>query len=51
MPIGYHLQALSTDKSLDFNVFVWNVEPGIKFDYATGRSRIDRSMKVSDSTE
>ncbi len=51
MPIGYHLQALSTDKSLDFNVFVWNVESGVKFDYTTGRSKIDRSMKVSDSTE
>ncbi|KRN66643.1 DNA/RNA non-specific endonuclease [Pediococcus cellicola] len=51
MPIGYHLQALSTDKSLDFNVFFWNVESGVKFDYTTGRSKIDRSMKVSDSTE
>lgn len=49
MPIGYHLQALSTDKSLNFNVFVWNVEPGVKFNYATGRSQIDRSLKIAES--
>ncbi|WP_434520338.1 DNA/RNA non-specific endonuclease [Pediococcus sp. M21F004] len=51
MPIGYHLQALSTDKALNFNVFVWNVEPGVKFDYSTGRSRIDRSMKVTEQNK
>lgn len=49
MPVGYHLQALSTDGDLNFNVFVWNVEPGVQFDYATGRSRIDRSMRVAES--
>lgn len=48
MPLGYHLQALSTDQSLNFNVFVWNVEPGVKFDYKTGRSKLDSSMKVSE---
>ncbi len=46
MARGIHLQALSTDKTLDFNVYIYNVQPGISFDYATGRSRIDRSMQV-----
>ncbi|MEE6658140.1 DNA/RNA non-specific endonuclease [Pediococcus acidilactici] len=47
MPIGYHSEAISTDGSLNFNVFIWNVQPGVRFDYTTGRSRIDRSMTVS----
>ncbi|KRN94617.1 DNA/RNA non-specific endonuclease [Pediococcus stilesii] len=46
MPIGYHAEALSTDGTLNFNVFVWNVQPGVQFDYNTGRSRVDRSMTV-----
>lgn len=46
MPTGYHAEAISTDGSLNFNVFVWNVQPGVQFDYATGRSRVDRSMTV-----
>lgn len=48
MPTGYHVEALSTDGALNFNVFVWNVQPGVKFDYTTGRSQIDRSMTVAD---
>ncbi|PWG00595.1 DNA/RNA non-specific endonuclease [Levilactobacillus bambusae] len=46
MATGVHLQALSTDKELNFNVFIYNVQPGVKFDYATGRSVIDHDMKV-----
>ncbi|GEP24817.1 DNA/RNA non-specific endonuclease [Lentilactobacillus diolivorans] len=46
MARGIHLEALSTDKSLNFNVYLFNVQPNVKFDYATGRSTIDRSMKV-----
>ncbi|MCK8606834.1 DNA/RNA non-specific endonuclease [Apilactobacillus ozensis] len=46
MARGINLQALSTDKSLDFNVYIFNVQPGISFDYETGRSRIDRNMQV-----
>ncbi|GLB46140.1 hypothetical protein WR164_01190 [Philodulcilactobacillus myokoensis] len=46
MARGVHLQAISTDKTLNFNVYLFNVQPGIKFNYENGRSEIDRSMKV-----
>ncbi len=46
MARGVHLQAISTDKSLNFNVYIHNVQPNVKFDYLTGRSTIDRSMNV-----
>lgn len=43
---GVQLQAVSTDGSLDFNVFIFNVQPGFQFNYADGTSRVDRSMTV-----
>lgn len=46
MPYGVHLQAISTDDSLNFNVFIYNVQPGYIFDYQTGTSRVDKSMTV-----
>lgn len=46
MPRGYWLQALTTDRSLDFNVYLFNVQSGVRYDYKTGRSVIDRSVKV-----
>lgn len=46
MPKGYWVQALSTDGSLNFNRFIYNVQPGVKFDYSTGRSSIDSGMIV-----
>lgn len=46
MAKGVQLQAVSTDKTLNFNVFIWNVQPGIKFNYANGTSKIDRAMNV-----
>lgn len=46
MPKGINLQAVSTDGSLNFNVYLFNVQPGVSFDYATGRSRINRNMRV-----
>lgn len=51
MARGVHLQALSTDGSLNFNVYLFNVQPKVKFDYATGRSTIDSSMKVASVSE
>ena len=48
MARGVHLQALSTNGQLNFNVYIFNVQPKVKFDYSTGRSTIDRSMKVSE---
>lgn len=46
MAKGVQLQAISTDKSLNFNVFIYNVQPGISFNYADGTSTIDNNMKV-----
>lgn len=36
MARGINLQALSTDGTLNFNVFLFNVEPGVDFNYQTG---------------
>lgn len=46
MAKGVQLQAISTDKTLNFNVFIYNVQPGIKFNYTNGTSTIDNSMQV-----
>ncbi|GAA6237336.1 DNA/RNA non-specific endonuclease [Apilactobacillus micheneri] len=46
MASGVHMQALSTDETLNFNVYLYNVQPGVQFDYATGRSKVDKSMNV-----
>lgn len=46
MARGIHLEAISTNKSLNFNVYLFNIQPNIRFDYATGRSHVDRGMKV-----
>ncbi|MYV18165.1 DNA/RNA non-specific endonuclease [Furfurilactobacillus milii] len=46
MANGVHLQAISTDGSLNFNVYIFNVQPDFQFDYATGRSKVDRGMDV-----
>lgn len=46
MAKGVHMQAISTNKKLNFNVYLYNVQPGMKFNYANGRSTIDHAMKV-----
>ncbi|RHW49467.1 DNA/RNA non-specific endonuclease [Lactobacillus bombicola] len=46
MARGINLQAISTDNSLDFNVYLFNVEPGYSFDYSDGRARINHEMQV-----
>lgn len=48
MPRGYWSQAVSSDGQLNFNVYIWNVEPQLQFDYATGRNTIDRNMRVTE---
>lgn len=47
MPSGYWSQARSTDGLLNFNVYLFNVEPLVKFNYATGRPAGDAHMKAS----
>ncbi|MFT9214351.1 DNA/RNA non-specific endonuclease [Liquorilactobacillus ghanensis] len=50
MARGVHLQAISLDGSLNFNVYIYNVQPGVEFDYATGRSTINRQLQVPEPT-
>lgn len=46
MARGINLQAISTNGELDFNVYIFNVQPGYTFDYNNGRARRDRSIQV-----
>ena len=48
MARGINLQAVSTDGSVNFNVYIYNVQPGYQFDYENGRAKIDRGMQVSE---
>lgn len=48
MARGINLQAISTDGSLDFNVYLFNVQPGFSFDYNNGRARIDHELQVKE---
>ncbi|MBO0431296.1 DNA/RNA non-specific endonuclease [Enterococcus sp. DIV0660C] len=47
MPRGYWLQAKDTNETLDFNVYEFNVQPKVIFDYATGKATIDRQLVVN----
>ena len=46
MARGINLQAVSTDGSLDFNVYLFNVQPRCVYNYNDGRAKIDRQMIV-----
>lgn len=46
MARGVNLQAVSTDGMLNFNVYIFNVQPGYSFDYQNGRAYVNNSMKV-----
>lgn len=43
---GINLQALSTDGTLNFNIYLYNIEPGISFNYTDGSSSTDTKMKI-----
>lgn len=47
MARGVNLQAISMDGMINFNVYIFNVQPGFKFDYQTGRAIRDINMKAS----
>lgn len=40
VPAGSHIQAKSTDGTLNFNVFVPNVQPGVAIDYTNGSAKV-----------
>lgn len=46
MARGINLQAISLDNKLNFNVYIFNVQPGFIFDYNNGRAQIDHNMIV-----
>lgn len=46
MARGVNLQAISTDRSLNFNVYIFNVQPGYSFDYSNGNATVDSEMRV-----
>lgn len=46
MARGINLQALSTDGTLNFNVYLYNVEPGVNFDYQTGTMQVNQHSRV-----
>lgn len=48
MARGINLQAVSTDGSLDFNVYLYNVQPGFVFNYRTGQAKVDHAMRVQE---
>lgn len=48
MATGVNLQAVSTDGSLNFNVFIYNVQPHYSFNLADGRAKKDNSVVVKE---
>lgn len=49
MARGINLQAVSTDSTLDFNVYLFNVQPGYVFNYMNGRAKVDHEMLVREN--
>lgn len=44
---GVELQALSQDKQFKLHVYVYNVQPNIEIDYATGNSWVNEAVQVN----
>ncbi|MDE7049754.1 MAG: DNA/RNA non-specific endonuclease [Lactobacillus sp.] len=47
MARGINLQAISLTSNLNFNVYLFNVQPDYVFNYNNGRAKIDRNMVVN----
>ena len=47
MARGINLQAISLNNNLNFNVYLFNVQPDYVFDYNNGRAKIERNMVVN----
>ena len=47
MARGINLQAISLNNNLNFNVYLFNVQPDYVFDYNNGMAKIDRNMVVN----
>lgn len=47
MARGINLQAISLKNNLNFNVYLFNVQPDYVFDYNNGRAKIDRNVVVN----
>lgn len=48
MPRGYHLQAVSNNNKVHFNVYLENIQPGVEFFYNTGQSRVNPAVQVKE---
>lgn len=46
VPRGINLQAISTNGRLNFNVFLFNVEPGVQINYQNGSYTFNQQMQV-----
>ena len=49
MARGINLQAVSTDGTLDFNVYLFNVQPGYSFNYNNGRAKVNHEIYVKEN--
>ena len=49
MARGVWAQAVSDTGDINFNIYLYNVEPGVAFDYNSGQSSLDPQMKVKDN--
>ena len=51
MARGINLQAVSTDGTLDFNVYLFNVQPGFSFNYQNGRAKVNHEIQVKNENQ
>lgn len=46
MPRAYELEAITADKKLNFDVMIYNVQPGVEFNYKTGKPKSNPEMVI-----